>query len=71
LGLWSGDFALWLAARLNKSAVVTEHVVDIFSWVFERSLKLSASKDDDLSYDFKRGSHFSKTILTSKRLKKV
>jgi hypothetical protein len=64
---------LWLAATtvvaasLNKSAVVTDHmvnnpVVDICSLV-GGFLELSVSKDDDLIYDFKCGRHFLKTIL--------
>jgi hypothetical protein len=63
LGLWAGDFALWLAATtfvsasLNISKVVTDHVVDIFLRVFGGSLKLRVSKDDALTYDFKRGRH--------------
>jgi hypothetical protein len=32
-------------------------------------LELSVSKDDDLTYDFKCGHYFLKTILTSKSLK--
>jgi hypothetical protein len=72
------DFALWLAATtvvaasLNKSAVVTDHmvtdhVVDICSRV-GGFLELRVSKDDYLTYDFKCGRHFLKTILTSKSL---
>jgi hypothetical protein len=58
---------LWLAATtvvaasLNKSGVVTDHVVDIYSRV-RGFLELSVSKDDDLTYDFKCGHHFLKTI---------
>jgi hypothetical protein len=65
---------LWLAtttvvaASLNKSAVVTDHVVDICLSV-RGFLKLSVRKEDDLTYDFKCRRHFSKTILTSKSLK--
>jgi hypothetical protein len=58
LGLGTGDFALWLAATtvvaasLNKSGVltdhvVTDHVVDIYSKV-GGFLELSVSKDDNL-----------------------
>jgi hypothetical protein len=72
---------LWLAANtvvavsLNKSAVVTDHVVtdhvvDICSRV-KGFLELSISKDDNLTYDFKCGHHFLKTIFTSKSLKKI
>jgi hypothetical protein len=76
LGLGTCDFALWLeattvvAASLNKSAVVTDHMVDICSRV-GGFLELSVSKADDLTYDFKCGCHFLKTILTSKGLKKT
>jgi hypothetical protein len=80
LGLGTCDFAIWLdntavvAAILNKSEVVTDHVVtdhvvDICLRV-GGFLELSISKDDDLTYDFKCGRHFLKTILTSKCLKK-
>jgi hypothetical protein len=58
-----------VAASLNKSAVVTDHVVDICSRV-GGFLALSVSKDDDLTYDFKGGRYFLKT-LTSKSLKKL
>jgi hypothetical protein len=80
LGLWVGDFASWLAARivvaasLNTKEVVSDQVVDKFSRVFGGSLKLSVgtsvgtSVDDDLRYDFKHVRHFLKTILTSKSL---
>jgi hypothetical protein len=72
---------LWLAtatvvaASLNKSAVVTDHLVtdhvgDICSRV-GGFLELSVSKDDDLTYNFKCGCHFLKMILTSKSLKKL
>jgi hypothetical protein len=62
-----------VAASLNKSAVVTDHVVtdhveDICSRVVG-FLKLCVSKDDDLTYDFKYSRHFLKKILTSKSLK--
>jgi hypothetical protein len=55
--LWTGAFALWLAATtmvvasLNINGVATEHVVDIFSRVFGESLELRASKIDDLTFD--------------------
>jgi hypothetical protein len=81
LGLGTGDFALWLdattvvAARLNKSVVVivhvvTDHMVDICSRV-GGFLELSIRKYDDLTYDFKYGRHFLKTILTSKSPQKL
>jgi hypothetical protein len=81
LGLGTGDFTLWLdattlvAANLNKSAVVTDHMVtdhmvDICTRV-GGFLELSISKDDDLTYDFKCGHPFLKTILTSENLKKL
>jgi hypothetical protein len=68
--LGTGDFALWLdatnvvVASLNKSVVVivqvvTDHVVDMCSRV-GGFLKLSVSKDNDLTYDFKCGCHFLK-----------
>jgi hypothetical protein len=62
-----------VAASLNKSGVVTDHVVtdhtvDICSSV-GGFLELSISKDDDLTYDFKCGRHFLKTIIISKSLK--
>jgi hypothetical protein len=61
-----------VAARLNKSAVVTDHVVT--GHVVDKCsrvggfLELSVSKDDDLT-DFKCGRHFLKTILTLKASK--
>jgi hypothetical protein len=55
-----------VAASLNKSGVVTDHVVDICSGV-GGFLELSVSKDDD----FKCGHYFLTTILTSKSLKKL
>jgi hypothetical protein len=76
LGLGTGDFALWLAtttvvvASINKCGVVTNHVVDICLRV-GGFLELSVSKDNDLTYDFKCGCHFLKTILTSKSIKKL
>jgi hypothetical protein len=63
-----GHFALLLAtktivaASLNISVVVTEYVVEKFSQVFGGTLLLSVSKDNDLTYDFKRGPHFLNTI---------
>jgi hypothetical protein len=50
--------------------LVTDHVVDICLRV-GGFLELSVSKDDDLTYDFKCGRHFLKTILTSKSLKNI
>jgi hypothetical protein len=55
-----------VAASLNKSVVVTDHVVtdhvvDICSRV-GGFLEMSVSKDDDLTYDFKCRRHFLKTI---------
>jgi hypothetical protein len=63
-----------VAVSLNKNAVVTDHVVtdhvvDMCSRV-GGFLELSVSKDYDLTYDFKCGHHFLKTILTSISLKK-
>jgi hypothetical protein len=80
LGLGTVDFALRLAttnlvaASLDKSGVVTDHVVsfqvmDICLRV-GGFLELSVSKDD-LIYDFKCGLHFLKTISISKSLKKL
>jgi hypothetical protein len=72
----TGDFALQLAATtvvaasLNKSAAITDHVVDICLKV-GGFLELSGIKDYDLTYDFKLGCHFLKMILTSKSLKKL
>jgi hypothetical protein len=81
LELGTVDFALRLdttnvvVASLNKSGVVTDHVVsyqvvDICLRV-GGFLELSVSKDDDLTYDFKCGLHFLKTISISKSLKKL
>jgi hypothetical protein len=67
---------LWLAATtvvvvsLNKSGVVTDHVVDIFLRV-AGFFELSVSKVDNLTYDFTCQRHFLKAILTSKSFKKL
>jgi hypothetical protein len=68
MGLGTGDFALRLdattvvEASLNKSGVVTDHmvtdhVVEICSRV-GGFLELSISKDDDLTYEIKCICHF-------------
>jgi hypothetical protein len=64
-----------VAASLNKSGVVTDHVVtdfvvDICSRV-GGFLEMSISKGDNLTYEFQCGCHFLKMILTSKGLKKI